>query len=107
MVDEQCPLPPDLAGIEVVILKPDPELGGYPQAVALANGEAAMRFEEYLLISWYDRDRDFESPPNTTECPKACEKNGYILYALSHGATLKVDIEGGRFVFFYTPVVWD
>lgn len=25
-------------------------------------------------------------------------------YGLSHGATLKVDVENGRFVFFYRPV---
>ena len=59
-----------------------------------------------MLISWYDRDRDVESPPNTTECAAGCQKDGYIHYAVNHGAELKVDIEAGRFVFFFTPVVW-
>jgi hypothetical protein len=26
---------------------------------------------------------------------------GYVDYGLHHGATLKVDVESGRFVFFY------
>jgi hypothetical protein len=29
---------------------------------------------------------------------------GYVDYGIYHGATLKVDIEQGRFVFFYLPV---
>ena len=29
---------------------------------------------------------------------------GYVDYGLSHGATLMVDIEDGRFAFFYVPV---
>ena len=29
---------------------------------------------------------------------------GYVDYGLHHGATLMVDVEQGRFVFFYTPV---
>jgi hypothetical protein len=59
-----------------------------------------------MLISWYDRDRDFESPQHATEGPEEGKTDGYILYAISHSATLKVDIEAGRFVFFYTPIEW-
>ena len=92
--------------MEVVSLRPAAGVGDYQQAMALARAEAEKRLGEYMLISWYDRDRDFEAPPNTTECPHACQKNGYILYAASHGATLKVDIEEGRFVFYFTPVTW-
>jgi hypothetical protein len=29
---------------------------------------------------------------------------GYVDYGIHHGATLKVDIERGRFVFFYLDV---
>ena len=107
MTDQGCPLyPADLSQIEVVSLAPAKKVTDYQEAMALARTLAAQRFEEYMLISWYDRDRDFEAPPNTTECPNACQKNGYILYALSHGAKLKVDIENGRFVFFFAPVEW-
>jgi len=107
MVDKSCPLnSPDLSRIEVVSLRPEGGAGDYREAVTLAREEASRRFEEYMLVSWYDRDRDFESPPNTTESAGAC-KNGYIHYGLSHGAKLKVDIEGGRFVFFFAPVEWE
>ena len=29
---------------------------------------------------------------------------GYVDYGIHHGASLKVDVEDGRFVFFYRPV---
>ncbi|MDH3328510.1 MAG: AF1514 family protein [Desulfobulbaceae bacterium] len=107
MSDQSCPLPPRGKGeVETVTLRPESRVSDYQEAMVLAKAEAAKRFNEYMLISWYDRDRDFESPPNTTECPEGCEKNGYILYGLNHGAKLKVDVEDGRFVFFFTPVEW-
>ena len=56
------------------------------------------------LLAWYDRDRDFESPQHASECHVNSAIPGYIDYALYHGATLKIDIEDGRFVFFYLPV---
>jgi len=82
------------------------EFEEYSDAVVVADFHASRRFDEFMLISWYDRDRDFESPPNTTEKAGDGPKDGYIHYALSHGAKLMVDIDGGRFVFFYTPVEW-
>ena len=102
-----CPInSPDLTGVEVVCLHPEGGVKDYQQAVKLAGREAAQRFTEYMLISWYDRDRDFESPPHTSECAAGGKKDGYIRYGLHHGATLMVDVEGGRFVFFYAPVEW-
>lgn len=92
--------------VEVVRLHPENGVSGYQQAVELAGSEAEERFEEYMLMSWYDRDRDFESPSHTSECSTGGQKDGYIHYGLSHGATLKVDVEEGRFVFFYAPVEW-
>ena len=108
MSNASCPIGPSGERIEIdtVNLDPEKKVSGYLEAMALAKEIAAERFEEYMLISWYDRDRDYEAPPNTTECPGACEKNGYIFYAHSHGARLKVDIEKGRFIFFFTPVEW-
>jgi hypothetical protein len=96
---------PDLTGVEVVYLQPKDELD-HGQAKLLADAEAARRYEEYMLVSWYDLDRDLESPPHATEGPEGGPTDGYIHYALSHGAALKVDVAGGRFVFFYTPVEW-
>ena len=69
-----------------------------------ANEEASRRLGEHMLLSWYDRDRDFESPQHVSECHAASAVPGYVDYGLSHGATLMVDIEDGRFVFFYVPV---
>jgi len=106
MADQSCPITgPDLTGIEIVVVQPDSKISDYQEAVALAKQEAGKRFEEYMLVSWYDRDRDYESPPNTTESA-GDQKDGYIHYALSHEAKLKVDIEKGRFIFFFAPVEW-
>lgn len=106
MAERSCSIKgPDFNNIKTVTLAPDRKVGDYLEAVALAEAEAAIRFSEYMLISWYDRDRDYESPPHTTESAGE-EKDGYIYYALSHGAKLKVDVDSGRFIFFFTPVEW-
>jgi hypothetical protein len=70
----------------------------------LADAEAERRLGAFMLLAWYDRDRDFESPQHASECHQASATPGYVDYALHHGATLKVDVDGGRFVFFYLPV---
>jgi len=102
-----CPIKPtDLPQVQVVNIAPEKGVSEFQQAMTLARSEAEARFAEYMLVSWYDRDRDFESPPHTSECAGDSAKNGYIHYGLNHGATLKVDIEAGRFVFFFAPVEW-
>ena len=107
MNGENCPLvTPDLTGVEVVAVQSLGGVGDFRQARQLADGEAARRFSEYMLISWYDRGRDFESPGHVSECAGDGPKSGYIIYALNRGARLKVDIDSGRFIFFYTPVEW-
>lgn len=50
------------------------------------------------------RDRDFESPQHASECHEQSAVPGYVDYGTYHGATLKGDIEAGRFVFFFLPV---
>lgn len=92
---------PDYSGVTVAQLAPLPPLHDYREAMKLANAEAASRLESYMLLSWYDRDRDFESPQHASECHAASAVPGYVDYGLNHGATLMVDIEAGRFVFFY------
>jgi hypothetical protein len=101
-----CPLPagPDLSQLKVVELAPSEQLPDYTAAVRLADAEADRRLGEYMLLSWYDRDRDFESPQHASECHQDSAVPGYVDYGVHHGATLKVDIEQGRFVFFYMPV---
>jgi len=97
---------PDLSGVELVELSPKPLLKDYIEAMEMAKEEAAHHMDDWLLMSWYDRDRDFESPQHATESDEECAVPGYVEYGISHGATLKIDIETGRFVFFFTPVEW-
>ncbi len=101
-----CYLPAvaDLPGLTLLSLNPQPPLADYQVAMALANDEATARLGEHMLLSWYDRDRDFESPQHASECHQGCAVPGYVDYALHRGATLKIDVEHGRFVFFYVPI---
>ena len=101
-----CPLPqpPDMSHITQLELRPDPPLKDYLEAMQLANREAEAHLEQPMLISWYDRDRDFESPQHSSECHQSGAVPGYVDYGVYHGATLKIDIEQGRFVFFYLAV---
>jgi hypothetical protein len=101
-----CSIPQeaDYSGVTVVALLPQPSPEDYMQAMQIANAEAEQRLGEYMLLSWYDRDRDFESPQHASECHVNSIVPGYVDYGLYHGATLKIDIETGRFVFFYLPI---
>jgi hypothetical protein len=101
-----CPLPqpPDLSGIAVAALNPQPPLADYLAALALARATAQARLGDCMLLSWYDRDRNFEAPQHVSECHQVGAVPGYVDYAVHRGATLMVDIEGGRFVFFFLPV---
>ncbi len=94
---------PDLSGVTLVELNPEVPLKDYIEAMELAKKEALQHIDDFMLMSWYDRDRDFESPQHATESDAV---PGYIEYGVSHGATLKIDIEKGRFIFFFTPVEW-
>ena len=109
--DNQAPAGPvctrpdsNLSGVTLVELNPDVPLKDYLEAMELAKEEAFKHIEDFMLMSWYDRDRDFESPQHTTESDEESAVPGYVYYGVNHGATLKVDIEKGRFVFFFTPV---
>ena len=103
---ESCGLgrEPDMSGIRVVALAEATPMADYRAAMAQADAVAAERLGEYMLLSWYDRDRDFESPQHSSECHLDSATPGYVDYGIHHGATLKVDIEEGRFVFFYMPI---
>jgi len=98
------PQPADLSGINKVDLRPNPPLSDYREAMKMAGSEAERRLGDYMLLSWYDRDRDFESPQHASECHQDAAIPGYVDYGIHHGATLMVNIEDGRFVFFYLPV---
>jgi hypothetical protein len=95
---------PDLSGVTELELLPERPLADYRAAMALAETAAQNQLGEHMLLSWYDRDRDFESLQHASECRADSAIPGYVDYGLSHGATLKVDVEQGRFVFFYLGV---
>ncbi len=95
---------PDYSDISVIEQDPRPPLADYLAATAVADELASQRLGEYMLLSWYDRDRDFESPQHSSECHQDGAVPGYVDYGIHHGAKLKVDFHGGRFVFFYLPL---
>lgn len=101
-----CPLPrePDESGIATLEIRPSSTLRDYRAALTLAEEATAARLGEAMLLSWYDRDRDFESPQHASECHRDSAVPGYVDYGIHHGATLKVVIEDGRFVFYFMPV---
>jgi hypothetical protein len=100
-----CPVPspPDLSGITIVPLHPQTPAADYLEAMQLAQAEAGLSLSDPMLLSWYDRDRDFEAPQHVSECHQDSAVPGYVDYGIHHGATLMVDVENGRFVFFYRP----
>ncbi len=96
--------PPSYEGVEIVEISPDQSPDNHMQAMNIADKIAENNLGQYMLLSWYDRDRDLESPRHSSECHVKGAVPGYVDYGLYHGATLKIDIENGRFVFFYMPV---
>lgn len=94
----------DLSGVQVVEIIPTQPPADYQAAMAIADNEARQQLGEMMLLSWYDRDRDFESPQHSSECHQNSAIPGYVDYGLSHGAELMVDIDKGRFIFFYMAV---
>ena len=95
---------PDFSNVKTISLNPAPSPSDYLEAMKIANTIADEELEDHMLLSWYDKDRDFESPQHASECHANSPLPGYVDYGVYHGATLKVDIEDGRFVFFYLPI---
>ena len=73
-------------------------------AMKLATAVATDMIGENMLLSWYDRDRDLESPRGASECHEGCPTKGYWDYGLNHGGKLAVNFEQGRFVFCFLPL---
>lgn len=101
-----CPArkPLDLSQLQLLELHPQPPLPDYLAALQLAKAEAGRLLGDAMLLSWYDRDRDFEAPQHVSECHADSSVPGYVDYAIYRGATLKIDIEQGRFVLFFLAV---
>ncbi len=79
------------------------ELGlDFNAALKLATAIAEQRFgEETMLLSWYDRERDLESPAGVSECHEGCAIKGSWDFAKNRGARLAVEYDSGRFYFCF------
>lgn len=79
------------------------ELGlDFNVALKLASVIARQQLgEETMLLSWYDRERDLESPAGVSECHQGCTTKGSWDYALNRGARLAVEFDDGRFYFCF------
>jgi hypothetical protein len=79
------------------------ELGlDFNAALRLATAIALQQLgDDTMLLSWYDRERDLESPAGVSECHKGCATRGSWDYALNRGARLAVEFDAGRFTFCF------
>jgi hypothetical protein len=79
------------------------ELGlDFNAVLKLATAIALQQLgEETMLLSWYDRERDLESPAGVSECHVGCDTKGSWDYALNRGARLAVDFDSGRYFFCF------
>ncbi|HSL18713.1 MAG TPA: AF1514 family protein [Methylomirabilota bacterium] len=76
----------------------------FAAAKRLADELAAQALDGPICLAWHDRGADRESPAHASECHGDCEVPGYVEYAVTRGATLKVVVNGGAFVFCYRPI---
>lgn len=76
----------------------------FEAAIKLATAIADNLAGENMLLSWYDRDRDLESPRGVSECHEGCPVKGFWDYGLNHGGELAVNFDDGRFVFCFQPL---
>lgn len=79
------------------------ELGlDFNAALKLATAAARQQLgDETMLLSWYDRERDLESPAGVSECHVGCATKGSWDYAENRGARLAVEFDSGRFFFCF------
>ena len=81
------------------------ELGlDFDASLKLANAIAEHVLGEAMLLSFFDRDRNLESPAGVSECHVGCATPGWVDYAENRGGTLMVNFGHGRFVFCFMPL---
>lgn len=76
----------------------------FDAAIKRASTVADELIGQNMLLSWYDRDRELESPAHAGECHEGCPIRGFWDYALNRGGALAVDFDDGRFVFCFRPL---
>lgn len=79
------------------------ELGlDFNAALKLTTAIARQQLDDdAMLLSWYDRERDLESPAGVSECHEGCATRGSWDYAKNRGARLAVTFDDGRFTFCF------
>lgn len=81
------------------------ELGlDFNACLKLAEAAANHLLGEAMLLSFYDRERNLESPHGVSECHFQCAIPGWVDYAANRGGTLMVNYGQGRFVFCFRPL---
>ena len=71
-------------------------------ALKLATSIATQQLgEETMLLSWYDRERDLESPAGVSECHEGCATKDSWDYALNRSAWLVVEFDASRRFFCF------
>ena len=91
--------------MDTKFLRPDEVTLEFHEAKQAADALADATLGVNTCMSWYDRDRDQESPAHAGDCHEdGCEMPGYLEYAVTRGATLQVDVGEGAFVFCYRPL---
>ena len=67
MVDILLQAGVSVSDIQTIELVPEISPLDYQVAMKLADEKAQQTSGEVMLLSWYDRDRDFESPQHSSE----------------------------------------
>ena len=79
-------------------------IDGIPLDIELANAlaeQVAKRLaDDFLLLAWYDGQRE-EEHPSVPECQ---HKPGWLAYAEGHGGNIRVRINDGEFDFIFVAV---
>jgi hypothetical protein len=96
----------NMSDIQMVELVPDSLTLDYQMAMTQANKVAQQLLGEVMLLSWYDRDREFESPQHSSECHLDSAIPGYVDYGISHGAKLMINFEKDVLFFSICPLIY-
>lgn len=73
----------------------------FKAAHALAIATADHLLGSAMLLSFYDRERNLESPNGVSECHRGCAIPGWQDYAVNRGGSLMINFDQGRFVFCF------
>lgn len=72
----------------------------YDSAHAVAETLADQMMASSMCVAWYDGQKQQEHPA-VSECQ---HKPGWLAYAEGHGGSLKIDLNGGEFIFVFAEI---